>query len=50
MGICHECRVTIDDVAHQRACMVISAPGMRVETAASVPAASPWLDNGARQR
>jgi len=32
MGICYECRVTIDGVAHQRACMVIVEPGMRVDT------------------
>ncbi len=32
MGICHECRVTIDGVAHRRACLVLLAPGMRVET------------------
>lgn len=30
MGICHECRVTIDGRAHQRGCMVIVAPGMVV--------------------
>lgn len=34
MGICYECRVTIDGVAHQRACMVIVEPGMRVDTGA----------------
>ena len=33
MGICHECRVTIDGVAHQRSCLVLVAEGMRVETA-----------------
>ena len=33
MGICYECRVTINDVAHQRACMVIVEHGMRVDTA-----------------
>jgi sarcosine oxidase subunit alpha len=33
MGICYECRVTVDDVAHQRACMRIVADGMRIETA-----------------
>lgn len=32
MGICYECRVTIDGVAHQRSCMVVAEPGMRVET------------------
>ncbi len=32
MGICFECRVRIDAVAHQRACMITARPGMRVET------------------
>jgi sarcosine oxidase subunit alpha len=32
MGICYECRVTIDGVAHRRACMTLVAPGMRIET------------------
>jgi sarcosine oxidase subunit alpha len=35
MGICYECRVTVDDAAHQRACMRIVAEGMRIETAGS---------------
>lgn len=30
MGICHECRVTIDGRAHQRACMIESVPGMKI--------------------
>ena len=30
MGICHECRVTIDGVAHQRSCLVLVAPNMRI--------------------
>ena len=33
MGTCYECRVTIDGVAHRRACLVMVADGMRVETA-----------------
>ena len=33
MGICFECRVTIDGVAHQRACLVPCVDGMVVETA-----------------
>jgi D-hydroxyproline dehydrogenase subunit gamma len=33
MGICYECRVTIDGVAHRRACMIAVAEGMRVVTA-----------------
>lgn len=32
MGICHECRVTIDGVAHRRACLVPLADGMDVRT------------------
>ena len=32
MGICFECRVTIDDVPHRRACLVPVADGMRVST------------------
>lgn len=34
MGVCYECRVTIDDVPQQRACMRIVHPGMRIETGA----------------
>jgi predicted molibdopterin-dependent oxidoreductase YjgC len=30
MGVCHECRVTIDGRAHQRACMTTVADGMVV--------------------
>ena len=33
MGTCYECRVTIDGVAHRRACLVPVAEGMRVTTA-----------------
>jgi D-hydroxyproline dehydrogenase subunit gamma len=32
MGVCHECRVTIDGVAHRRACLVPLAEGMVVRT------------------
>lgn len=32
MGICHECRVTIDGTRHLRSCMTIVAPGMVVST------------------
>lgn len=32
MGICFECRVTVDDVPHCRACLVTVAPGMNVRT------------------
>lgn len=36
MGICYECRVTVDGVAHRRACMIVVEPGMRVDTGAGV--------------
>jgi sarcosine oxidase subunit alpha len=32
MGICYECRVTINGVPDQRACMTLVAEGMRIET------------------
>jgi sarcosine oxidase subunit alpha len=32
MGICHECRVTIDGIRHRRACLVEAVRGMNVET------------------
>ena len=32
MGICFECRVQIDDIAQQRACMAIVCEGMQVIT------------------
>ncbi len=34
MGVCHECRVTIDGRAHQRACLVTCRDGLRIETTA----------------
>lgn len=36
MGICFECRVTIDGVAHQRSCQIPCAPGMDVRTGGTV--------------
>ena len=36
MGICYECRVTINDVPQQRACLSVVEPGMRVDTGAHV--------------
>ena len=33
MGVCYECRVTIDGVAHQRACLRVVVNEMRVDTA-----------------
>jgi len=32
MGICFECRVTVDGRAHVRSCQVDSRPGMEVRT------------------
>lgn len=32
MGICMECRVTVNDVPHQRSCQVICTSGMDVVT------------------
>jgi D-hydroxyproline dehydrogenase subunit gamma len=32
MGVCYECRVTIDGIPHQRACMTTVTPGMTIET------------------
>ena len=33
MGVCYECRVTIDGISHQRACMTTVTHGMTIETA-----------------
>jgi sarcosine oxidase subunit alpha len=32
MGVCFECRVTIDGLGHQRACMVTCQDGMEILT------------------
>jgi sarcosine oxidase subunit alpha len=32
MGICFECRVTINGTPHQRSCNILCAPGMEVQT------------------
>jgi len=32
MGICYECRVSIDGVAHSKSCQVLCMPGMKVVT------------------
>jgi predicted molibdopterin-dependent oxidoreductase YjgC len=32
MGICFECRVTIDGIRHARSCQVVCREGMRVHT------------------
>ncbi len=33
MGICFECRVTIDGLAHARSCQIVCSDGMQVTTA-----------------
>ncbi|MFZ0272518.1 MAG: (2Fe-2S)-binding protein [Acidobacteriaceae bacterium] len=33
MGICFECSVTIDGVAHRRSCQILCRPGIAVTTA-----------------
>lgn len=37
MGVCFECRVTIDGVAHVRSCMTPVRDGMQVQTDRHVP-------------
>jgi D-hydroxyproline dehydrogenase subunit gamma len=32
MGICFECRVTIDRRGHRRSCQTVCRPGMEIET------------------
>jgi D-hydroxyproline dehydrogenase subunit gamma len=32
MGICFECRATVDGIPHRRTCQVLCQPGMVVET------------------
>jgi D-hydroxyproline dehydrogenase subunit gamma len=34
MGVCFECRVTIDNRPHQRACLIAVTDGMHIRTAA----------------
>jgi sarcosine oxidase subunit alpha len=36
MGVCFECRVTIDGVPHQRSCMTVVREGMSVATAGAL--------------
>ena len=33
MGICYECRVTIDGHPHARSCQILCQPGMKIVTA-----------------
>jgi D-hydroxyproline dehydrogenase subunit gamma len=32
MGICFECRATIDGKPHRRSCQILCRPGMEIET------------------
>ena len=32
MGICFECRVTIDGVAHEKSCQILVIEGMEIKT------------------
>lgn len=32
MGICFECRVTINGTEHQRSCQILAEDGMKIET------------------
>jgi sarcosine oxidase subunit alpha len=32
MGICYECRVSINGMSHCRSCQILCAPGMEVRT------------------
>jgi hypothetical protein len=32
MGICYECRVSIDGESHARSCQIVCLPGMQVTT------------------
>jgi predicted molibdopterin-dependent oxidoreductase YjgC len=34
MGVCFECRVTVDGVPHQRACLLACEDGMTIDTGA----------------
>ncbi len=37
MGICFECRVTIDGMPHQRSCQILCTPGICVTTSEQGP-------------
>jgi sarcosine oxidase subunit alpha len=50
MGICFECRVTVDGAPHRRACMLACAPGMTIETGGGVAAGAGRPASGAAGR
>ena len=37
MGVCYECRVTIDGIAHRRACLVAVSEGLEISTLPADP-------------
>lgn len=47
MGVCFECRVTVDGRAHQRSCLIPCTAGLRVETAGSARSAHASAVDGA---
>ncbi|HKT07612.1 MAG TPA: FAD-dependent oxidoreductase [Gemmatimonadaceae bacterium] len=48
MGVCFECRVTVDGRPHQRSCLIPCADGLRVETAPNDVGA--WAPEAERER
>ncbi|HEY1499288.1 MAG TPA: (2Fe-2S)-binding protein [Acidobacteriaceae bacterium] len=42
MGICFECRVTIDGIPHQRSCQILCTEGLRVTTPDGGSMQQPW--------
>ncbi len=48
MGICFECRVTVDGVPHQRACILPCTQGMVVETGPASAASASSASSGGR--
>ena len=44
MGICFECRVSIDGLPHQRGCQILCRPGMRVSTSGAVFATEAFVE------
>lgn len=48
MGICFECRVSVNGRAHQRSCQIPVAPGMEVATASAAERSGTALGHGRR--
>src|SRR5438105_126929 len=44
MGVCFECRLTIDGVPHQRSCQVPCHDGMQIATATTDAVAFQWTN------